>query len=130
MKHFATEPLAILATSAPRINVLAQHGLNESLKASFSRQKDGDVNMDDEDSPDALLAAIDASRTQFQTAIGKKRLSVRIILVVQEVLQRQGHSGVSLSTKENKKTAVDVMTDVLQGKSRQEFVEKLLNVVW
>lgn len=129
MKHFATEPLAIIADSTPAADVLEQHGLDEFLQASLSRQKDGDVYMDSS-SPDALLVAIDDARARFQMSMHKKRLALRIILLAQALLQRQGQSGVSLSTRENKKTAADVMTDVLQGKKEQDFVEKILNVVW
>lgn len=130
MKHFATEPLAILANLTPSIDVLGHHGLVEHIKTALSGQEDGDVNMDYEDAPDTLLADVDGARTRFQTSIDRKRLSLRIILLVQALLQRQGHSGVSLSTRENKKTSVDVMMDILQGKKKQEFVEKILKVVW
>ncbi|KAF5325228.1 hypothetical protein D9619_009716 [Psilocybe cf. subviscida] len=129
MKHFATEPLAIIANSTPSADLLEQHGLVESLQASLSRQKDGDVNMDSSSSLDALLAAIDDARARFQMSMHKKRIALRIILLARALLQHQGHSGVSLSTRESKKTAVDVMTDVLQGREEQDFVEKILNVV-
>jgi hypothetical protein len=129
MKHFVTEPLGILAGSTPSADVMQQHGLVESLKVRFSSQKGGDINMDGEDSPGAILAALDEARAQFQTAMDKKRLSLRIVLLVHALLLRQGHSGLTLSTRENKKTVVDVMTDVLQCK-KQEFVEKILKVVW
>ncbi|KAF5384129.1 hypothetical protein D9615_003352 [Tricholomella constricta] len=124
LKHFSTEPLTLLTKSTPSFDTLAQHSSYAFTDALLTRLQPSAETAAATIASDwskqtlsSLITSIDNARTSFYSRVRRLRIGFGIVKLVQDFMTKQGYKGLDWGLHPGGVSILDVMNDVLRGKS-------------